>query len=205
MSNILYLARNGETFANLEERIGGNSDLTKIGIYNAKKLAGFFQKEVKHHDIKFIYTAMLKRTMHTAEIISKSTRRQMIIVDALDDIRTGSIENIKWSEFKRDHLDLYIEREKDKYHWSYPQGESYEDVMNRVAPFIDSLKGENIIIGTVSINRCILGHIFGLSKNQIPELIISTYNLYKIDLDDSSCSQIFYKGNKLPIGFVYKS
>jgi len=63
----LFLIRHGETFFNLENRIGGNSCLTERGVKQAKALAIYFQKK----KIPVIFTSKKQRTIQTAEPIKQ--------------------------------------------------------------------------------------------------------------------------------------
>ena len=67
----LYLVRHGETYYNLENRIGGDSGLTPKGQEQANKLAEYFCKK----RIPFIFTSKKIRTVKTAEPIGKLQKK----------------------------------------------------------------------------------------------------------------------------------
>ena len=62
----LYLIRHGETYFNLEDRIGGNSDLTENGWKQAEALAEFFKKRR--------IPLILQKTAHSTMAIPKRSR-----------------------------------------------------------------------------------------------------------------------------------
>jgi|SRR3989338_8623620 len=185
MARILYLVRHGQTFFNKEERLGGDSELTSIGIQHAEKLAESL-KDIPFHKI---YCSTLKRSIQTAEIISRFHQNTPLIsLPALHEVSSGDMDSLTYDEFNTKFPHLFTERQKDKYHWAFPNGESYGDALKRVKNIIDSLEQIILIVGHQAINRTIIGYILSIPSSKIPYLTIPHEDIYVIDLDTKKCT-----------------
>ena len=71
----LYLIRHGETDFNMENRIGGDSNLTENGRSQARALAVYFSKK----KIPLVFTSQKRRTIQTAEPIKELQENCTII------------------------------------------------------------------------------------------------------------------------------
>ncbi|MBL7148268.1 MAG: histidine phosphatase family protein [Nanoarchaeota archaeon] len=178
----MILVRHGETFFNLEDRLGGDSELTLKGIGHAEKIANW----LKESELDSIYCSILKRSIQTAEIIHKyHPSTPLIKVPELREILSGDMDSLTYAEFESRFPKLFKVREKDKYHWSFPNGESYETAKNRVKPFLDGLKskeGNYVVVGHRGMNRTILGYVLDLPKEEIPYLNIPNDVIFELNL-----------------------
>jgi len=178
----LYLARHGQTFFNLEDRLGGDSELTPKGMEHAEKIS----KWLNQYKLDTIYCSPLKRSVQTAEILHKYHQDTPIIkVPELSEVSAGDMDSLTYSEFEKKFPELFKARKKNKYCWAFPNGESYETARQRICPFLDKLKHEDgkfVIIGHQGINRTILGYLLNLSKEEIPGIIIPNDIIFEIDL-----------------------
>ena len=52
----------------------------------------------------------------------------------------GICEGLTYKDFELRYPTQFIERDKDKYHYRYPSGESYEDLVARLEPVIMELE-----------------------------------------------------------------
>ncbi|MBW1803180.1 MAG: histidine phosphatase family protein, partial [Deltaproteobacteria bacterium] len=125
----LYLIRHGETYFNLENRIGGDSDLTAHGLGQAGALAEFFEKKT----IPIIFTSAKKRTIQTAEPIKALQKNCTVIPLAeFNEIDSGVCECMSYEEIRDRMPEVYYERKKDKYNYVYPGGEGYLTMQDRI-------------------------------------------------------------------------
>lgn len=178
----LYLARHGETFFNLENRLGGNPDLTLKGIEHAQKMAEY----LKHTEPSIIYVSELLRSRRTGEVIAGHHAGVPVVPNtALNEISNGDMDSLTYEEFEQRFPDLHAERERDKYDWRFPLGESYATARLRAAPFIDGLTEREVIaVGHQGINRVIIGHILGLSPQEIPFLAVPHDVVFELDIEN---------------------
>ena len=179
----LYLIRHGETYFNLENRIGGDSSLTENGRLQAEALAKYFSKK----DIPLIFTSDKKRTIQTAEPIKALQKKCTIIPLAeFDEIDSGICECMSYEEIRREMPDVYKARKKDKYNYIYPEGESYATMKQRIDRGVNKVlylsgTSKNImIIGHRAANRMILSHFLFRREEDVPYIYIPMDKFYYI-------------------------
>lgn len=171
----LYLIRHGETYFNLEDRIGGDSDLTENGVAQAKALA----KDFKKKEIPLIFTSQKKRTIQTAEPIKEMQENCTIIPLAeFNEIDSGICECMSYEEIKTKMPHVYFARKRDKYNYIYPRGEGYITMEERIdkgmkkALYLSSPYDNIMIIGHRAVNRMILSHFLFRRKEDVPYVYI---------------------------------
>ena len=167
----LYLIRHGETYFNLENRIGGDSSLTGNGRLQAEALAKYFSKK----DIPLIFTSEKKRTIQTAEYIKALQKNCTIIPLAeFNEINSGICESMSYEEIRREMPHVYNARKKDKYNYIYPEGESYATMKQRIERginkvlYLSAISKNIMIIGHRAANRMILSHFFFRREEDVP-------------------------------------
>jgi broad specificity phosphatase PhoE len=131
---VIYLARHTQSEYNVLRLL--NSDpkvkvhLTKKGIKQAHRLAD----KLKDADFDAIYISELPRTRQTAVIINAKHGAEMKTDRRLNDIASGfegqSILKFWWS----------LSHSQDRQHQKFNDGESFADVHDRTAAFLDDLK-----------------------------------------------------------------
>ena len=181
--NNLYLIRHGETYFNLEDRIGGDSELTENGWAQARALAEHFKRK----KIPLIFTSQKKRTIQTAEPIRDMQENCTIIPLAeFNEIDSGICECMSYEEIKREMSHVYFARRKDKYNYVYPGGEGYISMEKRIdtgmkkALYLSSPHGNIMIIGHRAMNRMILSHFLFRRKEDVPYVYIPQDKFYYI-------------------------
>ncbi|MBR9690517.1 6-phosphofructo-2-kinase/fructose-2,6-bisphosphatase [Candidatus Woesearchaeota archaeon] len=177
----LYLVRHEETFFNQQDRIGGDSKLTKEGINKSKDISKYFEKK----EIPFIFTSTKKRTIEMANILA-SKNTQIIKLPEFDEINSGICEEMSYQEIKTKYPEIYYERKKDKYNFIYPEGESYDTLRLRVAKglkkamYIVGDYRDIMIIGHRAVNRVILSHFLYRKKSEVPYIYMPQDKYYHI-------------------------
>jgi len=190
----LFLIRHGETFFNLEDRIGGNSELTENGKAQAMALAKFF----KGKKIPFIFTSKKKRSIQTAEPIAHLQKECMIVqLEEFNEIDSGVCECMSYKEIREKMPHVYLARKRDKYNYIYPEGEGYVSMAKRVgsgikkALYLSSNSQNIMIIGHRAINRMILSHFLYRRKEDVPYIYIPQDKFYYIvDTQDKKHFQL---------------
>ena len=179
----LYLIRHGETYFNLENRIGGNSDLTSKGRAQAKALAENFAKK----KIPLIFTSQKKRTIQTAEPIKEKQDNCTIVPLAeFNEINSGMCEGMSYEEIRKIMPQVYFARRKDKYNYVYPEGEGYITMEERIdrgikkALFLSGPSDNIMIIGHRAANRMILSHFLYRRKEDVPYVYVPLDKFYYI-------------------------
>ena len=179
----LFLIRHTETFFNVEDRIGGDSDLTPKGIEQAHALARFFRNK----KISYIFTSEKKRTIQTAEPIRALQQDCTIVpLKEFNEIYSGICEGMSYDEIQRFMPDVYSARKADKYNYIYPDGEGYITMKERTRigikkAFYLNRKPDNImIIGHRAVNRMILSHFLYRRQEDVPYIYVPQDKFYHI-------------------------
>ena len=179
----LYLIRHGETYFNLENRIGGDSDLTENGLAQARALALFFRRK----KIPLIFTSTKRRTIQTAKPIQDLQQDCTIIpLQEFNEIDSGLCECMSYEEIKEKLPEVYAARKKDKYNYVYPQGEGYLTMQDRIsrgikkALYLSNPSDNIMIIGHRAVNRMILSHFLFRRMKDVPYIYIPQDKFYYI-------------------------
>ncbi|XP_039272753.2 6-phosphofructo-2-kinase/fructose-2,6-bisphosphatase 1-like isoform X1 [Styela clava] len=172
----IYVCRHGESGMNLNMRIGGNSNLTTGGEKFAQNLATFIEEQdIK--DLK-VWTSQLSRTQVTAKHINVSSEQWK----ALNEISAGVCEGMTYEEIEKSMPEEFALRDQDKYHYRYPMGESYFDLVTRLEPVIMELeRSENVlVICHQAVMRCILAYFLDKDENELPYLKCPLHSVLKL-------------------------
>jgi broad specificity phosphatase PhoE/predicted kinase len=179
----LYLIRHGETYFNLEDRIGGNADLTPKGRAQAKALAEHFAKK----KIPLIFTSQKKRTIQTAEPIKeKQDNCNIVPLAEFNEINSGVCEGMSYEEIRKIMPQVYFARRTDKYNYVYPEGEGYISMEERIdrgikkTLFLSGPSDNIMIIGHRAANRMILSHFLYRRKEDVPYVYVPLDKFYYI-------------------------
>ncbi|XP_056589222.1 6-phosphofructo-2-kinase/fructose-2,6-bisphosphatase 2a [Triplophysa dalaica] len=155
----IYLCRHGESQHNLQGCIGGDSELSSRGKEFSIALRGFLESQ-KIPDLK-VWTSQLRRTIQTAEELGVPYEQWKI----LNEIDAGICEEMTYEKIQETYPYEYSLRDQDKYHYRYPGGESYQDLVQRLEPVIMELErqGNVLVICHQAVMRCLLAYF--LDKN----------------------------------------
>lgn len=179
----LFLIRHGETYFNIEDRIGGDSSLSPAGIQQANALAQYFSKK----SIPLIFTSQKKRTIQTAKpIMNLQEKCEIIPLSEFNEIDSGICEKMSYEEIKKGLPRVYGERKKDKYNYVYPGGEGYVTMQDRIyrgikkALYLSNPSLNIMIVGHRAVNRMILSHFLFRRREDVPYVYIPQDKFYYI-------------------------
>ena len=179
----LFLLRHGETYFNLENRIGGDSELTENGMAQAKGLASYFQRK----KIPIIFTSEKRRTIQTAVPIKALQKKCAIIpLKEFNEIDSGICECMSYEEIRDQMPHVFQARKKDKYNYVYPSGEGYASMKPRVdlglkkALYLSSDSQSIIIVGHRAVNRMILSHFLYRREEDVPYIYVPQDRFYHV-------------------------
>ena len=179
----LFLIRHGETHFNLEDRIGGDSELTENGWSQARTLAQYFKKK----KVPLIFTSEKKRTIQTSEPIRDQQEDCTIIpLEEFNEIDSGLCECMTYEEIELQKPEVYSARKKDKYNYIYPEGEGYISMQDRInrgikkALYLSDPMDNIMIVGHRAANRMILSHFLFRRTEDVPYIYIPQDKFYYI-------------------------
>lgn len=101
---------------------------------------------------------------------------------ALNEIDAGVCESMTYEEIAQKYPKEFAARDGDKYHYRYPQGESYQDLVARLEPVIMELeRQENVLVVChQAVARCLLGYFLDKQSNDIPYLKVPLHTVIKL-------------------------
>jgi 6-phosphofructo-2-kinase / fructose-2,6-biphosphatase 2 len=78
----------------------------------------------------------------------------------LNEIDAGICEGMTYEEIAAKYPDEFAMRDQDKYHYRYPGGESYQDLVSRLEPVIMELERQEsvLVVCHQAVMRCILAY-----------------------------------------------
>lgn len=134
----ILLARHGKTENNTNSKTMGQIDtpLTEEGINNAKNIGEI----LKNEKIDVIYSSDLGRAFITAYMIEEKHSNHIKIIP------TKELREINYGDFahkNKEDVKQECKHYKTKVDYIFPNGESYQQVQDRVINFIENLEKTN--------------------------------------------------------------
>ncbi|KAK3104001.1 hypothetical protein FSP39_023557 [Pinctada imbricata] len=172
----IYLTRHGESEMNLQGRIGGDSSLSNRGEEYAEALAQFVNEE-DIENLK-VWTSELQRTKQTARHINAPVEHWK----ALNEIDAGICEGMTYEEIQEKYPQEFALRDQDKFHYRYPSGESYQDLVARLEPVIMELeRQENVmVVCHQAVARCLLAYFQDKPADDLAYLKVPLHTIIKL-------------------------
>jgi probable phosphoglycerate mutase len=164
----LYFIRHGETDWNKTGRLQGQKDIpiNGRGIDQAESVGRQLKKYLhkKNYDDAAIaalsYIASpLDRTQHTMRLVRGAMGldpHDFSCDPCLMELSFGAWEGLGWDDVKHDIPAAALEREKGKWTFQPPGGESYAMLAERVKPFLLGLTQETIVVSHGGVARVFL-------------------------------------------------
>ena len=178
----LFLVRHGQSQWNLENRFTGwrNPDITEKGKEEAKKAGQL----LKNEKIDVAFTSILKRAIHTLDIILKEAELTNIPITenkALNERDYGDLSGKNKAELAKEVGEEQVHIWRRSYDVPPPGGESLKDTCERVIPYFEEhikpeiQKGKNVIITAHGNSlRALVMHLENLSPEEILKREIAT-------------------------------
>lgn len=146
----LILARHGETDWNVAKKIQGvtDTDLNENGLRQARELAA----AVLAGDlgITAIYSSHLKRAAQTAVYVAEALNLPYHTMEALQELNFGKWEGNSWPEVKERYPEEYGVWYTNRRYTPAPEGESYQQMLERVIPALQEIvrreKGNALVV-----------------------------------------------------------
>jgi len=147
--------------------------LSKEGRKKAKEVANF----LKHLKFEKIITSPLSRAKETAKIISKTTKKEVEENEILKEVNFGIFEGFSRKEVKEKYPEILKEREKDKWNFRIPKGESYSDALKRILPLLSRIienKKPVVLVTHATIIKIIIKHLTDKPLKEIEKVYFKT-------------------------------
>jgi probable phosphoglycerate mutase len=165
---VLYFVRHGETAWNAEKRLQGQLDipLNALGRVQATHcgdvLRGLFERHGRKPASLDYVSSPLKRASETMERLRSELGLppQDYRTDArLMEMSFGAWEGFTYADVRRDGSDILATRERDKWRFKPPQGESYEELTARVSAWYESVKQDTVVTAHGGVARSLMAYL----------------------------------------------
>lgn len=194
MSTDFVIVRHGQTDYNVEHKIQGNSDASKLterGVEQAKAL----KKELGGTEFDSMYSSPLRRALETAKILADAN--EVKTDNRLEERCFGEITGMEWEDVERRFPAIARQYEKVKDLSSVNGAETIENVQERGMEFLKEVArandGKRILVVTHS---GWIKMIFAFLKGD-PEVIMD-------NLKNCSINEIKWDGERfIPMKFNY--
>lgn len=174
MAATLYLLRHGETTWNRAGRLQGQLDapLTRLGLAQAEAIGRTLVSFVDGTPFRLV-ASPLGRTRQTAAVVAEHLGvdyEAIIWDDRLKEITLGDWDGYAgWRALDHDHPQEAERRNADPWNYRYPNGESSQDVQDRIRPFLAECQaagGVHVVIAHGVVNKVMRGLYLGLTREQ---------------------------------------
>ncbi len=162
----LFLIRHGETDWNAEGRLQGGRDipLNDVGRVQAEEAARKLRElEPRAEDLHYLCSPM-SRARETMEILRRAIGlhpAHYAVDERLRELTFGDWEGRTWREVRAADPERARAREKGKWAYAPPKGESYRMLMERVMPVFQALDRPSVVVSHGGVMRSALAG-FGL-------------------------------------------
>ncbi|MEO0151214.1 MAG: histidine phosphatase family protein [candidate division WOR-3 bacterium] len=155
----IYLVRHGQTDYNVNDLLQGwtDNELNENGINQAFELS----QKLKNEKFDIIFSSDLKRAIQTAQIINENNKFKTNLISdkRLREQYMGDWEGKKYSMLVQEYKEFFIKVKENPFYFNPPNGEKFEDVVNRVKSFLNELEKQNyekiLIVGHQIVNAII--------------------------------------------------
>ena len=165
----LVFLRHGETDWNVEGRLQGQRDipLNDRGRVQAKRNGATIIAAMPGiADYDFVASPLI-RSRETMEIARRAMGLEPSayrLDDRLREITFGDWEGSTLAELRERHGALVAERERDKWRFLPPNGESYALLLERVVDWLGSLTRPTFAVSHGGVGRVVRSHILGVDR-----------------------------------------
>ncbi|WP_422480136.1 histidine phosphatase family protein [Pleomorphochaeta sp. DL1XJH-081] len=160
----IYIIRHSESEANTRNILAGQLDypLSQRGIIDAQQLCS---KIFKNFKPQVVYSSPLIRAIQTAVPLVMPNRIPLLIDERLIEHNIGIFAGKTYAEVEADSR--YEKNRLERWKWTPPSGESYEQVTTRLISFFSQLQTQNsdCLIVTHAVTMRL---IKGLLENTLP-------------------------------------
>lgn len=182
---MIYLVRHGESLSNVTKRYSGITDVELSE--NGREQALIAAMNLKDANISNIFSSPLKRAFDTAKIISKENNfdiNKIAVEKSLIEVNFGIFENMTWEEMRENHLEETENWISLRHKYKFPQGESYDDIINRVSGFFDHVPDNSVVVTHFGVIQSVMLHL----------KIADDKDLWKYEI--SNCDIVVLNNNK---------
>ncbi len=173
----IYFIRHGETDWNVEGRLQGQRDipLNDLGRVQAEESGRRLRSLVaRYEDLDYVASPM-SRTRETMERLREAIGLHPSayrLDDRLVELTFGTWEGLTWKDVRKQEPVAAAARERDKWGYVPPEGESYAMLAERVRPILGDLTRDTVMVSHGGVARAFLAAACGVSTRHAASIDI---------------------------------
>lgn len=157
----LFLVRHGETDWNREGRLQGGQDipLNALGREQAAEAARRLRALTPAFAQSDYVASPMQRARETMTILRRGLSLPpdgFRIDERLRELTFGAWEGFTWREVRKAERELAQARERDKWGFVPPGGESYRMLAERIRPVLEGLSADTVMVSHGGVARAVL-------------------------------------------------
>ncbi len=145
------------------------------------------QENYNKYEFSKKYSSPQRRAVKTAEILSKATNVEYISREGLEEINLGEWEGLSWAEVKEKYPIEYEKWYANRRYAKPPNGESYQDMLQRVLTSIHKSVNENcdnaVIVIHSAVIMCIQCYLTNTPFDEMTKFKTNNTSITEIDGD----------------------
>jgi probable phosphoglycerate mutase len=184
---MIYLLRHGETVANVEGRLQGQSDspLTLNGVAQIRAIGALLCEEIAEPSSFSVVSSPLGRARRSAAIVCQVMGldpRTVACDPRLAEISFGDWDGLTVAEVEATAPGAWAHREADRWTFVAPGGESYAHVAARVGEWLTAqpVEARLIVVCHGAVSRVVRGLYAGVPRAECVKLTQDQTNLYRL-------------------------
>jgi broad specificity phosphatase PhoE len=184
----IYFIRHGETDWNAEARLQGQRDipLNDFGRVQAEEAGARLRGLVPRcEDLDYV-ASPLSRARETMERMRETISLHPAayrIDDFLKELTFGDWEGLTWKEIRARDPEGALARERDKWGFVPPGGESYAMLAERIAPAFEVLTDDAVVVSHGGVARAYLALIGAVPRDEAPRFDVWQGRVLVLDPD----------------------
>lgn len=194
---MLYLLRHGETEGSEKKRYIGQTDLCLSP--RGLRQAAWWKEELSHVNFEKVYSSDLMRALDTARIVSGIPDFDIEATSQLREINLGDWDGKQMENIKTRSPDAWKERGRHIKSFRTPNGESFQDLHERVIKVFQKIMAEThgnvLVVAHAGVNRMILCHVL---KRPIEEL-------FSVPQDYAALNLIDFQGGRAHVAAINRT
>jgi probable phosphoglycerate mutase len=173
----IYFVRHGETDWNAEGRLQGQRDtsLNALGRRQADEVGALLKSLVPGPAALDYVASPLARTRETMERLRLGAGLPpdgFRLDPRLREIAFGAWEGLTWKEIRARDGARAAARDRDRFGYVSPDGESYAMVVERLRPLVAAIDQDTVIVSHGGVARALLTMLAGLLPKEAPDVPI---------------------------------
>lgn len=148
-----------------------DTDLNPLGRVQAEEAGARLRGIVRDCGALDYVASPLKRTRETMENLRKAIGLDPTayrLDDRLKELSFGSWEGLTWREVRTRDARAAAARERDKWNYVPPEGESYAMLKERVAPLLGEIARDCVVVSHGGVARVLLALVGGVPERDAP-------------------------------------